>query len=525
MGGRNLNRDEMVASCKNPNTSWDILIIGGGATGLGAAVDAASRGFKTILLEQSDFAKGTSSRSTKLIHGGLRYLKQGNLSLVREALKERGLLCQNGPHLVSHLPFLIPHYHFWEIPYYRIGTKIYDLLAGKLGIEKSLGLSAEEALQKIPTLEPHHLCGGTIYYDGQFDDARLNIALAQTAADHKATLVNYMTVLAFTKKEGKITGVIARDEETKEEIEIKARAIINATGVFCDAILQMDFPYAKPIMAPSQGVHLVLPRSFMPTDTAILIPKTKDGRLIFCIPWHHQLLVGTTDTPVNQAELEPKPLETEIDFLLEHTSRYLIKKPERKDILSVFTGIRPLVRKGGKSGAKLSRNHEILVSPSGLITIAGGKWTTYRKMGEEVIDAAIRNAHLKKVPCMTEHLHLHGYVAKKHDLDTWGMYGSDIKKLEALIEKNPLLNHLIHPSLPYKLVEVVWAVREEMARTLEDVLARRTRSLFLNAAASLESAPNVVHLMAQELKKDKKWEEEQTLAYQKIANNYLCKVG
>ncbi len=515
----------MGKACKDPKISWDILIIGGGSSGLGAAVDAASRGFKTLLLEQSDFAKGTSSRSTKLIHGGLRYLKQGNLSLVREALKERGLLCQNGPHLVSHLPFLIPHYHLWEIPFYRLGTKIYDLMAGKLGIEKSRRVSAKEAIQKIPTLEPTHLCGGTIYYDGQFDDARLSISLAKTAADHGATLLNYMTVLSLLKKGAKTIGVIARDEETKEEIEIKAKCVINATGVFCDAIRQMDEPYAKPIMAPSQGVHLVLPRSFMPSDTAILIPKTKDGRLIFCIPWHNELLVGTTDTPVNEIELEPTPLETEIDFLLEHTSRYLTKKPGRKDILSIFTGLRPLVRRGGKSGAKLSRNHEILISSSGLITIAGGKWTTYRKMAEDSIDAAIKTHKLKNAPCATEHLQLHGYTAKKQLPDTWGMYGSDTKKLEKLIENNPALNHLIHPDLPYKQVEVVWAVREEMARTLEDVLARRTRSLFLNATASLESAPIVAHLMAQELKKDKKWEEEQTIVYQKIANNYLCKVG
>ena len=501
----------MVHSCKDVGILWDLLIIGGGATGLGSAVDAASRGFKTLLLEQSDFAKGTSSRSTKLIHGGLRYLKQGNISLVREALKERGLLCQNAPHLIKHLPFLIPHYHFWEIPYYRLGMKIYDLMAGKLGIEKSLGLTALEAISRIPTLEPRHLCGATVYYDGQFDDARLSIALAQTAASHGATLVNYMTVLSLVKMRGKIVGVIARDEETREEVEIKAKCVINATGVFSDAIRHMDEPYAKPIMAPSQGIHLVLPRSFMPTDTAILIPKTKDGRLIFCIPWHHQLLVGTTDTPVNKAELEPKPFESEIDFLLEHTSRYLTVKPQRKDILSIFTGLRPLVRRGGKSGAKLSRNHEIFTSASGLVTIAGGKWTTYRKMAEEVVDVAIRVGNFKKKSaCQTEHLHLHG---------------SDAKKMDAMIEENSQLGNLIHPKLPYKQVEVVWAVRFEMARTLEDVLARRTRSLFLNALASLEMAPTVVHLMAKELGKDKKWEEEQTLAYQKIANNYLCKVG
>jgi glycerol-3-phosphate dehydrogenase len=520
-----MNRDEMIGACKRNKNGWDVVIIGGGATGLGAALDAASRGFTTLLLEQNDFAKGTSSRSTKLIHGGLRYLKQGNISLVREALIERGLLCQNAPHLVSHLPFLIPHYHLWEVPYYRIGMKVYDLMAGKLGIEKSHGFNSKEALVRIPNLEPHHLCGGTVYYDGQFDDARLSVSLAQTAVDHGGVLINYMPVISFVKKEGKVIGVIGRDEETKEELQIKAKCVINATGVYSDMIRKMDDPNTHPIMAPSQGIHLVLPRSFMPTDLAVLIPKTKDGRLLFCVPWHHQLLVGTTDTPVNSAEIEPKPLEEEIDYLLEHVSHYLVNKPQRKDVLSIFTGLRPLVRKGGKLGASLARNHEILTSPSNLITIVGGKWTTYRKMGEEVIDRAIQVGSLKKTPCQTKHLKLHGYEPKQHSLDTWKMYGSDTKKLEDIIEKHPHLNQLIHPKLPYKLVEVVWACRYEMARTLEDVLARRTRSLFLNAAASLEVASKVASLMAAELGKDKKWEEEQTLSFQKQANNYLCKVG
>lgn len=520
-----MNRDEMILACKRNKHPWDIVIIGGGATGLGAALDAASRGFTTLLLEQNDFAKGTSSRSTKLIHGGLRYLKQGNIALVREGLQERGLLCQNAPHLVSHLPFLIPHYHLWEIPMYRIGVKVYDFMAGKLGIEKSLGLNSKETIVRIPTLEPHHLCGGTIYYDGQFDDARLAISLAQTAVDQGGVLINYMSVISLIKKEGKIVGVTARDEETKEEIQIKAKCVINATGVYSDTIRKMDDPKTHPIMAPSQGIHLVLPLEFMKTDLALLIPKTKDGRLLFCVPWHHHLLVGTTDTPVNSVEIEPRPLEEEIDYLLEHVSHYLVNKPQRKDVLSVFTGLRPLVRKGGKLGAALSRNHEILVSSSNLITIAGGKWTTYRRMGEEVIDTAIQVGSLKNTPCQTKHLRLHGYEPKQHSLDTWKMYGSDTKKMEEMIEKHPPLKELIHPKLPYTFVEVVWACRYEMARTLEDVLARRTRALFLNAAASLEVAAKVASVMAEELGKDKKWEEEQTLAFQKQANNYLCKVG
>lgn len=515
----------MIKSCKHSKDPWDIIIIGGGATGLGSAVDAASRGYRTLLLEQNDFAKGTSSRSTKLIHGGLRYLKQGNLPLVIEGLKERGLLCKNAPHLVSHLPFLIPHYHLWEVPYYGIGLKIYDLLAGKLGIEKSQYLNTKEALLRIPTLQPNHLCGGTIYYDGQFDDARLAISLAQTAADYGAVLINYMSVQSFIKTQGRIAGVIARDEETQEEISLRAKSVINATGIFSDTVRAKDDPNATPAMAPSQGIHLVLPRSFMPTDLAIMIPKTKDGRILFYVPWHQHLLIGTTDNPVDAPCLEPQPMEKEIDFLLEHASHYLTKRPERKDILSVFTGLRPLVRKGGKSGSSLSRNHEIFISDSGLITIAGGKWTTYRKMGEEVIDKAIAVAGLPHAHSKTEDLHLHGYLEKDHALDTWMMYGSDGGKLEKIIGEHPHLNNLLHPKLPYKQVEVVWAARHEMARTLEDVLARRTRSLFLNAQASLDIAPAVAHLLAQELGKDKKWEEEQTQKYQIIANNYLCKVG
>lgn len=526
MGDRNLKREAMLENCKSSNILWDVLIIGGGATGLGCAVDAASRGLKTILLEQSDFAKATSSRSTKLIHGGLRYLKQGNISLVMEGLKERGLLFQNAPHLTSHLPFVIPHYHFWEVPFYGIGMKVYDLLAGKFGIEKSKRLNAQEMLLRIPTLQSKGLCGGTVYYDGQFDDARLGIALAQTAHDHGATLLNYATVLSFLKNEGKIVGVNVRDEETSQEFPLLAKTVINATGIFSDDIRSKDTPSIHPIMAPSQGIHLVLPRHFMPSDMSLLIPKTKDGRLLFCVPWLHHLVIGTTDTPVSKAELEPKPLEEEIDYLLKYAADYLKSPPQRKDVLSVFTGIRPLVRKGGKKGASLSRNHEILVSDSGLITIAGGKWTTYRKMAEEGIDRAILVGNLEKEPCKTEHLKIHGYSAERaHALDPWMMYGTDAEKIEEIIGLHPFLNNLLHPKLPYKQAQVIWAVREEMARNLEDVLSRRLRALFLNAGASLEIAPFVAQMIAKELGKDKRWEEEQVMSFQKLSNGYLCKAN
>lgn len=516
-----MNRDEMLEYCKRSPDLWDVIIIGGGATGLGSAVDAASRGYKTLLLEQSDFAKGTSSRSTKLIHGGLRYLKEGNISLVIEALKERGLLCQNAPHLVSHLGFLIPNYQWWEGPFYRVGLTIYDLLAGKLGIEKSLHLSSDQTLLKIPTLKSKNLRGGVVYYDGQFDDARLAITLAQTAIDQGAVVINYMPVLSFVKEKEKIVGVVAKDLESNTNYVLRGKTIINATGVFTDSVRKMDDPKAQRIIAPSQGIHLVVDRSFMPTDTAMLIPQTEDNRVLFIVPWHRHLLIGTTDTPVSETLLEPRPLSQEIDFLLHHAARYLNHPPKREEIRSVFTGLRPLVQKErAKSTASLSRDHRILASPSGLISITGGKWTTYRRMAQDVIDKAQVVGKLKEEACKTHHLKLHGYLQGKHSLDAWSMYGSNARHLEHLIERHPDWGHLLHPRLPYLPVEVIWAVRKEMARTLEDVLARRTRSLFLDVEAALEIAPRVASLMAQELGRDEIWIREQIIQFKEVAQSY-----
>ncbi len=517
-----MNRRDMLESCKRSPNLWDILIIGGGATGLGAAVDAASRGYRTLLLEQSDFAKGTSSRSTKLIHGGLRYLKQGNIALVIEALKERGLLCQNAPHLVSPLAFLVPSYHWWEGPFYGIGLKIYDLLAGKLGLEHSHTLTREEALAHLPTLEPHELRGGVIYYDGQFDDARLAITLAQTAANHGAALINYMPVTSLLKDKGLITGVLATDLETNETYTLRSKVIINATGVFSDQLRKLDQPSAPRIIAPSQGVHLVLDRSFLPSDTAVIIPQTSDGRVLFFVPWHNHLIVGTTDTPVKNASLEPRPLKEEIEFLLEYAARYLTRKPTRKDVLSVYAGLRPLVQtEGAANTAALSRDHTILVSESGLLTITGGKWTTYRRMAQDIIDKATILGNLPEVPCRTSTLHLHGYQTGKHHVDAWINYGTDAKHLTTLIEQHPDWGQPLHPRLPYLPVEIIWAVRHEMARTLDDVLARRTRSLFLDARAALEIAPKVAHLMAKELGLTQEWEQNQIQAFSEIARGYL----
>ncbi|MBX7066575.1 MAG: glycerol-3-phosphate dehydrogenase/oxidase [Parachlamydiales bacterium] len=488
-----MNRDQMLRALKTTK-EWDIAVVGGGATGLGIAVDAASRGFSTVLLEQSDFAKATSSRSTKLIHGGVRYLKQGNVGLVIEALKERGLLCQNAPHLVHHLPFLVPSYHWWEGPFYGIGLKVYDLLAGKLGIEKSKHLSREEVLEKLPTLEPKDLRGGTIYYDGQFDDARLAIVLAQTAAKHGACILNYTKVTGLIKEGPLVKGVIA-----EPDIEIRAKVVINATGVFADGLRKMDGQKNSSIIEPSQGVHLVLDRSFLSSDTAIMIPHTDDGRVLFFVPWLDHVLVGTTDTPVKNILLEPKPLEEEIEFLLTHAKKYLTKHPERKDILSVFAGLRPLVRSGSESNtAALSRDHVILISDSGLITIAGGKWTTYRKMAEDAVNKAILVGHLDEAPCSTETLPLHNS----------GPIGHGEKPL--------------HPQLTLTPAHIIRAVNEEMALTLEDVLARRTRSLFLNAKASIEIAEKAAHIMAKALGKSAAWEKEETASFIAIAKTYAA---
>jgi len=503
-----MNRDHLL---KSLHDEWDVLIIGGGATGLGAAVDAASRGFKTLLLEQSDFAKGTSSRSTKLIHGGLRYLQQGNLSLVTEALKERGRLCQNAPHLVSPLGFLLPNYHWWESPFYGMGLKVYDFLAGDLGLEKSHSISREEILAKLPMLETEGLRGGTIYYDGQFDDARLAITLAQTAAGLGAFPINYMRVEKFLKEKDLSVGVVAVDMLTEEKFTFRSKVIINATGVFTDSIRKIDNQDKEPIVTPSQGVHIILDKSFMESDLALMIPHTEDGRVLFFIPWHNHVMVGTTDTPIKEISLEPRPLEEEIEYLLKYAGHYMHKKPTRDDILSSFAGLRPLVKDPkSQNTSSLSREHFIEVSDSGLITICGGKWTTYRQMGEDVIDTAISTGHLQNAPCQTATLHLHGYtLGPKHPVDAWLLYGSDAVHLDALIKENPELGKPLHPRLPYLPAEVIWAVRSEMALTLEDVLARRTRSLFLDIQATLEIAPQVAALMAKELNKSDAWQLEQ----------------
>lgn len=517
-----MNRDRNIYTLKNMPGLWDFIVIGGGATGLGTAVDAASRGYRTLLLEQHDFAKGTSSRSTKLVHGGVRYLKQGNISLVLEALHERGLLAENAPHLVSHQAFIVPNYEWWEGPFYGIGLKMYDVLAGKLGLGPSKILSREETLEKIPTLEPEGLRGGVIYYDGQFDDARLAINLAQTLVDLGGTPINYAKVTGLLKHGGMINGVLARDMESSDEFEVYGRVVINATGVFSDAIIKMDRPDAANMIQPSQGVHLVLDKEFLPGDSAIMVPHTDDGRVLFAVPWHNKVVVGTTDTPVNVPVLEPRPLPQEIEFILKHAARYMTKDPHHEDILSVFAGLRPLVKSGdSENTAELSRDHTLLVAGSGLVTIAGGKWTTYRKMAQDTVDQAAMVAGLDPRACKTSQLRIHGWMKNVDKTGPLRFYGSDAFQIKKLIKQQPDLRKKLHKNLPYSGAEVVWAIREEMARTVEDVLARRTRALLLDARASVEMAPAVAKLMADELGYDIDWQKTQVADYKKLAKNYL----
>lgn len=520
-----MDRETSITRLIARASAWDLAVIGGGATGVGIAVDAASRGYAVCLLEQSDFGKGTSSRSTKLVHGGVRYLQQGNISLVMEALKERGILRQNAPHLVHDLAFVVPNYEWWEAPFYGIGMKVYDMLAGRYGFGTSRLLSKDEVLGRIPTLERSGLRGGVLYYDGQFDDARLLIDLARTADQQGAVLLNYAKVVGLTHdRQGYIDGLAFLDVETGDRHGLRARCVINATGAFSDAIRKVDDPGAAPMISPSQGVHLVLDRSFLPGDAAIMVPRTSDGRVMFAIPWHGHTLLGTTDTPIQEVCLEPIAMDQEIDFILETASQYLEKLPTRDDVLSVFAGIRPLVKAPeAASTAALSRDHTIHVAKSGLLTIAGGKWTTYRKMAEDCVDHAATLAELDERPCVTKTLNIHGYHRHAEQFGDLSPYGTDAPAIEESMQVQPSLGRRLHDALPISAAQVVWAVRHEMARTVDDVLSRRTRALLLNARAAIDMAPDVASLMAAELRRDASWVSEQVVQFTAMARRYLIR--
>jgi glycerol-3-phosphate dehydrogenase len=452
----------------------------------------------------------------------VRYLQQGNISLVMEALKERGILLQNAPHLVHDLQFIVPNYQWWEAPFYGIGLKVYDLLAGKYGFGASQLLSREETLERIPTLEQDGLRGGVMYHDGQFDDSRLLINLAQTAAKQGACLLNYARATGLLKDaDGFMSGVDFRDEETGQSHSLAARCVINAAGPFCDELRRLDEPDAAPMISPSQGVHIVLPREFLPRDTAIMVPHTRDGRVMFAIPWNSHVVVGTTDTPITETSLEPQPFSHEVDFILETASGYLSRRPSRSDILSAFAGIRPLVKAGDHANtAALSRDHTIHISKSGLLTITGGKWTTYRRMAEDAVDHAAVLARLDDRPCVTKELRIHGYHWRAEKFGALAGYGSDAAPMEELIHDNPELAQPLHEALPISAVQVVWAARWEMARTVDDVLARRTRALYLNVKAALEMAPAAARLLARELGRDEFWQKQQVEDFHRIARHF-----
>lgn len=536
MGGRILtgspvlSRDEHLAALEGASKQWDVVVIGGGATGAGTAIDAASRGYRTLLLEQDDFGKGTSSRSTKLVHGGVRYLQQGNLSLVFEALQERGILLRNAPHVTRDMEFVVPCYRWWERGFYGTGLKIYDRMARAWSLGKSRFLSRREALSRLPTVRAEGLRGGVSYHDGQFDDARLVINLAQTAAREGAVVLNYVRVDGLNKRDGRIAGVTAIDLESAREHDVRARVVVNATGVFADEARRMDQPGAVEMIRPSQGVHIVLDREFLPGETGMMIPRTSDGRVLFALPWHRRLLLGTTDTPIDAISLEPHALEAEIEFLIDHAGRYLDRPVRRSDIRSVFAGLRPLVSRDpdGETSA-ISRDHVLHVSRSGLITITGGKWTTYRKMAEDTVDKAIAVGGLPARPCGTRELPIHGSFGewdRDGPLDVQpderlAHYGADASELATFMREGDRGEERIHPDLDVRRGEVSWAARREMARTVEDVLSRRTRSLVLDAHASREAASTVADLLAVELGHGTDWVAEQTRAFEVLAAGYL----
>jgi len=501
---------------------WDVVVVGGGATGLGAAVEAASRGFRAVLLERADFAKGTSSRSTKLVHGGVRYLEQMNVTLVLDALRERGHMLRNAPQLVHDLSFVVPVFGYFGLPYYGLGLKVYERLSGKLSFGASHLLSREKTLEMLPGIAGEGLKGGVLYHDGQFDDARYAISLLRTFEELGGTALNYVAVTGLVLYGGKVAGVKARDVESGAQFEVAAKAVVNATGVFTEEILEMDGEARGSLLSVSQGSHFVLPSSWLPGGKAMMIPRTSDGRVLFAIPWHGAVVVGTTDEAVDQASVEPHALAKERNFLSEHITKYFGRRPSGGDVLSVWTGLRPLVKHGGGATSKLSRDHTVLVSKTGLVTVTGGKWTTYRRMGEDAVNRAAAIARLPKVASRTLELRLHGWTDKlngvaEHEL----VYGSDLSLIQKLSQGDPSLEALLDQRLPYRLREVVWAARQEMARTVEDVLARRTRALFLNARAAMEAAPAVANVLARELGRDEAWKARELESFYAVARGYL----
>ncbi len=494
---------------------WDVIVIGGGASGLGVALDACSRNLKVLLIDAYDFGKGTSSRSTKLVHGGVRYLKNGEISLVIEALKERGLMLQNAPHLVRNMSFVIPTYDWWDTPFYGVGLKVYDLMAGKLGLGPSEFLSRETTIKKIPNVNQEGLNGGVIYHDGQFDDARMAISLALTIEENQGTVINYMKWESFIYENNMAKGITAIDQLSGEAHQIHAKVVVNATGVFAEKIMKNDDPSINVRIKPSQGVHVVLDKDFLKSKNAIMVPNTSDGRVLFAVPWHDVVVVGTTDREIDHPSIEPQASQEEIEFILANAEKYMTRTPKKSDIKSIFTGLRPLIYKQNRSTKSLSRKHEVIQSKNGVVNLLGGKWTTYRKMGQDAVDHIMQTTSIVGKESQTENLQLYGYEKTLSWDDPLYFYGSEKSRVRSMGS-----NERLNPRLPITEAQVHYAIKYEMACTIEDVLSRRTRCLLLNAKETKELAPQVAKIMAKQLNHNENWEQEQIELFLDLAKKY-----
>ena len=502
---------------------WDVVVVGGGCTGLATALDASARGYRTLLLERGDFTGGTSSRSTKLVHGGVRYLRQGEVGMVYGALRERHRLWRNAPHLVDDLSLIVPAYRWWERAFYGTGLKVYDALARRRGLGRSRLLSRRECLNRVSTLQGGGLRGGVLFHDGQFDDARLGWALIRTAASLGCVALNYTEVVGLVESNGAVKGVRVRDLQGGGEWEARGSVVVNAAGPFADSLRRMDEPGQDTAVVLSRGAHIVVSSAFLPGSSAVLVPSTDDGRVLFAIPWHGHVVIGTTDVPVDEPSRAPVPSEAEVDYLIDHAGRYLARPIERTDILSAWAGLRGLMAAGtGQNTAALSRGHSVGVSRQGLVTVTGGKWTTCRKVAQDAVDVAADVGGLSPARSRTATLRLHGYSKRRDVLYPWKVYGTDADAIRELESADESLAGLMHASLPYRLSQAAWAARNEMAVRVDDVLARRTRALFLNAGAALAAAPAVARVMARELGHDVRWAEEQVQSFRRLAKRYLC---
>lgn len=511
-----MKRIESIQNIKEGNSFFDVAVIGGGATGLGIALDAASRGYSVILLEKNDLAKGTSSRSTKLVHGGVRYLAQGNVRLVFEALRERGIMRRNAPHLVHDLPFVVPVYSWWMVPFYYIGLKLYDLLSGKYSFGKSTYIRPKKVIEHLPTVEQKGLKGGIVYHDGQFDDSRMAVSIAKTAEHHGAVILNYMEVTGV-KSKGEKAGfrLECKDHFTSQTLDLEAKSVFNATGVFADEVQRLDHEQADRLIAPSQGAHVVVDREFLPGHHGLMIPRTPDGRVLFAVPWHDKILLGTTDTLVEKTEMEPVPTEDEIDFILETAQGYLAKAPTRADIRSVFAGLRPLAapKADGTKTKEISRGHRIIVSESGMITIIGGKWTTYREMAEDAVDEAIERGFLEDRPCRTK------------DISLWVSELDKNHHTKSIVQTPSGEVDTLSYSYMVTAEDVLYAIREEYALTIEDILSRRIRMLIFDAQAAIQMAPKIANILEIELGADRYDKQKDIKQFEKLAKKYLVKIS